>query len=227
MIKVIKWQIISIHVYCWIWNVTFHTTEWANIHLVNVSNHHQKVDVNMSESNSSSDWKRGLSGLCCIFESFEPCPSANDPYKISDGLLWNLWRKPCNGKAYYQQYLEFSGQFCIHRNICLPFLYYYISQSPSCLTLKTIPSKMSSTIEGKVDSFKGKASVLWFGGLCGVPAHRPRAGVSLSLAYNGLQCTAQRWLLCYLTCIWDFLQNKRDWKLKLAFYPGEICQCRK
>lgn len=59
------------------------------------------------------------------------------------------------------------------------------------LTLKTVPSKMSSTITGKADSFKGKASVLWFEGLCGVSAPRPRSGVSLSLTSDGLQCTVQ------------------------------------
>lgn len=48
---------------------------------MNVSNHHQKADVNIAELNSSSDWKRGLSGLCCVFENF-PC-SESDPYKVS------------------------------------------------------------------------------------------------------------------------------------------------
>lgn len=59
------------------------------------------------------------------------------------------------------------------------------------LTLKKNQSKISSTIAGKLDGFKGKDSVLWFEGLCGVSARRPRSGVSLSLASHGLQCTVQ------------------------------------
>lgn len=89
------------------------------------------------------------------------------------------------------------------------------------LTLKIIPSKMSILIRGNVDSFKVKASVFWFESLCGVPTHGPCSDISLSLASDGGQWTAQ--FLCYLTCIWDFLQEQRDCKLKLVFYPREIC----
>lgn len=59
------------------------------------------------------------------------------------------------------------------------------------LTLKIILSQMSIPIRGNVDSFKVKASVFWFENLCGVSTHRPCSDVSLSLASDGGQWTAQ------------------------------------
>lgn len=171
-------------------NVTFHTSEWTNIHLMNVSNHHEKMNVNIAELNNSSDWKWSLSGLCCVFATF--------PFIF---WKWSLQSFRWSAVESVEETLQWQGTFLavsgIFRSVLhsqyshkrLSFLSYH--SLLSVFTLKTIPSKMSNTIAGKVDSFKGKASALWLEGLCGVPARRPRSGVSLSLASDGLQCTVQ------------------------------------
>lgn len=146
--------------------------------------------MNIAELNSSSEEKMFERNMLCI--CYVSTSSENVPLKVSNGVLWNLIRKPYNGILLAVSGIFRSIMYSQHwkKHVSLTCVMTY-HNSLVVLTLKTIPSKMISTITGKVESFKGKVSVLWFEGLCGIAVLRPRPGVSLSLASDGLQCTVQ------------------------------------
>lgn len=114
-------------------NVTFHTSEWGNIHLMNVSNHHEKINVIIAELNNSSDWKWGLGGLCCVFATF--------PFVF---WKWSPQNFRWSAVESAEETLEWQGILLAvpgisrsvlhsqHSHKYLFLLSFHISQSPKC-----------------------------------------------------------------------------------------------